>query len=186
MSLSSQSIESIKTTLDSFVKDGSPGLVFHAIDRSGKTLVEHASGTVGVDSTEPMDASATMFWIASCTKLVTVIAVLQLVEQGKIPLDDSEFVKKIMPELAEKKVYPDGVNGVDQERGITMRMLLSHTAGFGYGFIDPRIKREGIEGSHGDKNEILGAKLLNQPGSMWEYGVSLCRCNKLATSATKK
>jgi CubicO group peptidase (beta-lactamase class C family) len=173
MSLTTQSIENIKSTLDSFVKDGAPGLVFHAIDRSGRTLVKHASGTVGVDSDQPMDADSTMFWIASCTKLVTVIAVLQLVEQNKIPLDDAEFVKKITPELAEKKVYPDGVNGVEKEKDITVRMLLSHTAGFAYSFADPRIKKEGLEGSHGDKNDILDAKLVNQPGSMFEYGVSL-------------
>ena len=95
MSLTPQSIESIKATLDSFVKDGSPGLVFHAVDKSGKTLVEHASGTLGVDSDQPMDANTTLFWIASCTKLVAVISVLQLVEQGKIPLDDAEFVKDV-------------------------------------------------------------------------------------------
>lgn len=173
MSLTPQSIESIKATLDSFVKDGSPGLVFRAVDKSGKTLVEHASGTLGVDSDQPMDADTTLFWIASCTKLVTVISVLQLVEQGKIPLDDAGFVKKIAPELADKKVYPDGVNAVEREKDITMRMLLSHTAGFGYRFADPRIKQDGIEGSHGDKNDILNAKLLNQPGSMFEYGVSI-------------
>lgn len=172
MSLSSQSVQNIKSTLDSFVKDGSPGLVFHAIDKSGKTLVEHASGTVGVNTDEPMDAQSTMFWIASCTKLVTVIAVLQLVEQNKIPLDDAEFVKKIAPELAEKKVYPDGVNGVERERDITMRMLLSHTAGFGYSFADPRLKGDGLEGANGDKNDFINAKLLNQPGTMFEYGVS--------------
>lgn len=56
----------------------------------------------------------TIFWIASCTKLVTAIAVLQLVEQGKIPLDDAEFVKKYAPEIVEKKVYADGVTPADQ------------------------------------------------------------------------
>lgn len=163
----------MKGVLDHFVKDGSPGLVFAAVDKSGKILVEHASGTVGVESKEPMDKDNTIFWVASCTKLVAVIGVLQLVEQGKIPLDDAEFVKKILPELKDKKVYPDGVNGVEKERDITVRMFLSHTAGFGYAFIDPRIGGE-IEGLYGDKNDILNARILNQPGSMWEYGVSSC------------
>ncbi|KNG46742.1 beta-lactamase transpeptidase-like protein [Stemphylium lycopersici] len=173
MSLNTQSIQSIKSTLDNFVKDGSPGLVFHAIDKSGKTLVEHASGTIGINSSKPMDVETTTFWVASCTKLVTAIAVLQLVEQGKIGLDDAEAVRKIAPELAKKKVYADGVNGVEQERGITMRMLLSHTAGFGYKCFDPRIKGDGIEGDQGDINDFLDAKLLNQPGSMWEYGINI-------------
>jgi hypothetical protein len=173
MPLSTKAVENVKSTIDGFVKDGSPGLVFHAIDRSGKTLVEHASGTLGVDSSEPMNTQSTVFWIASCTKLVTAIAVLQLVEQGKIPLDDAEFIKKTAPELSEKKVYADGINGVEQENSITMRMLLSHTAGFGYSFIDPRIQADRPEGGSGDKRDILDAKLLNQPGSMWEYGVRL-------------
>jgi CubicO group peptidase (beta-lactamase class C family) len=172
MPLSAQGVENVKGTLDSFVKDGAPGMVFHAIDRQGKTLVEHSTGTLGVDSKEQMDTDNTIFWIASCTKLVTIIAVLQLVEQGKILLDDAEFIKKVAPEIAEKKVYADGVNGVEQANDVTMRMLLSHTAGFAYGFLDPRVKIEGLEGMNGDKNDILNARLVNQPGSMWEYGVS--------------
>ncbi|KAG9187679.1 hypothetical protein G6011_05550 [Alternaria panax] len=173
MPLSTKAVEGIKGTLDHFVKGGSPDLAFHAIDKSGKTLVEHASGTLGIDSSEPMDTQSTIFWIASCTKLVTAIAVLQLIEQGKVPLDDAEFVKKTVPELSEKKVYADGINGVEQEKGVTMRMLLSHTAGFGYRFADPRLQADGIEGSGGNRRDILDAKMVNQPGSMWEYGVNL-------------
>jgi CubicO group peptidase (beta-lactamase class C family) len=172
MPLSKEGVQGVKDVLDEAVKDGSPGLVFSAIDRSGNILVEHAAGTVGVDSSKPMDKDTTVFWIASCTKLVTVIAVLQLVEQGKIALDDADFVKKIAPELKEKKVYADGVTPTDQEKDITVRMLLSHTAGFGYKFLDPRLGG-GLDGATGNKNDILNAPLLNQPGSMWEYGVNI-------------
>ena len=173
MPLSAQGVEGVKGVLDSSVKDGSPGLVFSAVDRSGNILVNHASGTVGLDSKEPMDKENTAFWIASCTKLVTAIAVLQLVEQGKIPLDDTEFVKKVTPEIKEKQVYADGVNGADQEKDVTVRMLLAHTAGFAYAFIDPRTTiPSGLEGITGDKNDYLNSRLVNQPGTMWEYGVS--------------
>jgi CubicO group peptidase (beta-lactamase class C family) len=174
MPLSSQGVQGVKDVLDGFVKDGSPGLVFSAIDKSGNILVEHAAGTVGVDSKEPMDIDNTVFWMASCTKLVTAIAVLQLVEQGKISLDDADFVKKITPEIQEKKVYADGVTPADQQKDITVRMLLSHTAGFAYAFIDPRVQIEGgIEGINGDKNDILNSRLVNQPGTMWEYGINM-------------
>jgi CubicO group peptidase (beta-lactamase class C family) len=172
MPLSQQGVKGVKDILDGFVKDGSPGLVFTAVDKSGNTLVEHAAGTVGVDSSDSMDKDATLFWIASCTKLVTAIAVMQLVEQGKIPLDDAEFVKKIAPEIKDKKVYADGVTPAEKEKDVTVRMLLSHTAGFAYGFIDPRIGGS-LEGRTGDKNDILNAKILNQPGSMWEYGLNI-------------
>tara|TARA_R110002003_G_scaffold186_10_gene14592 strand:- start:9680 stop:10636 length:957 start_codon:yes stop_codon:yes gene_type:complete len=174
MPLSAQGVQGVKDILDGFVKDNSPGLVFTAVDKSGKILVDHAAGTVGVDSSDPMNKDSTLFWIASCTKLVTVIAVLQLVEQGKIPLDDVEFVKKIAPEIKEKKVYADGVTPADQEKDVTVRMLLSHTAGFAYGFLDPRVPGENpIEGVTGDKNDIINARLVNQPGSMWEYGINI-------------
>ncbi|KAF2856693.1 beta-lactamase/transpeptidase-like protein [Plenodomus tracheiphilus IPT5] len=168
-------VQSVKAILDQFANDGSPGMVFHAVDKSGNTLVKHAAGNLGVESSEPMDEDNTVFWIASCTKLVTVIAVLQLVEQGKIPLDDAAFVKKVMPEISEKKVFEDGVNGVPQEKEITVRMLLAHTAGFGYGFFDPRVQNGGIEveGMDGDKDAFLKLNLVNQPGSKWEYGVNV-------------
>lgn len=68
---------------------------------------------------------------------------MQLVEQGSIPLDDAEFIKKIAPEIGAKKVCADGVNGVDQQDSVTMRMLLSHTAGFAYAFFDPRVGMQG-------------------------------------------
>jgi CubicO group peptidase (beta-lactamase class C family) len=174
MPLSSQGEQAVKSVLDGSVKDGSPGLVFSAVDKSGHVLVQHAAGTVGVDSSEPMDIDSTIFWIASCTKLVTAIAVLQLVEQGKIPLDDPDFVKKIAPEIGDKKVYADGVTPADKQKEVTMRMLLSHTAGFGYSFFDPRVQFEGpLEGAGGDKNDIINSLLVNQPGIMWEYGINM-------------
>lgn len=176
MPLSEQGVQGVKSILNAFTSEGptgAPGLAFHAVDRSGKTLVEHQAGNLSVDSKEAVNKD-TLFWIASCTKLVTAVALLQLVEQGKIGLDDAEAIKKLLPELGEKKVYADGVNGADQQKAITLRMLLSHTAGFGYVFFDPRLKcANEIEGQSGDVNDILNARLVNQPGSMWEYGVSL-------------
>jgi CubicO group peptidase (beta-lactamase class C family) len=172
MPLSAQGVQGVKSLLDAVTSEGptgSPGLAFHAVDRSGKTLVEHQAGNLGIDSKEAIDDN-TLFWIASCTKLVTAVALLQLVEQGKISLDDAEAIKKHAPEISKKKVYADGVNGVDQQNPVTLRMLLAHTAGFGYAFFDPRLEAlEGIEGL----DDILNARLVNQPGSMWEYGVSL-------------
>lgn len=174
MPISAQGVQGVKDVLDKTVKDGFPGLVFSAVDKSGNVLVQHAAGTLGVGNQTPMSSDDTIFWMASCTKLVTAIAVLQLVEQGKVPLDDTDFVRKVLPEIKDKKVYADGINAADQEKDVTVRMLLAHTAGFGYSFIDPRLKIDhgGLEGQFGDKNDILNGRLVNQPGSMWEYGVS--------------
>lgn len=71
MTLSAEGVKNVKTILDSVTsegKSGSPGLVFVAVDKEGKTLVEHASGTNGVDSTEKLDLDTT-FWIASMVGL---------------------------------------------------------------------------------------------------------------------
>ncbi|CAE7205307.1 hypothetical protein P3342_011698 [Pyrenophora teres f. teres] len=178
MPLSSEARESIIQTLDKAVPNGVPGLVFHAIDKSGATLISHAAGNLGVDTPIPMNTSETLFWMASCTKLVTAIAVLQLVEQGKIPLHDEEWLAKIAPEIKAKKVYRAGSwgDGEEQERGVTMSMLLSHKAGFGYGFVDGRCDNgeEGwVEGASGNIHDILDARMVNQPGSAWEYGINM-------------
>ena len=185
MPLSPQSKNSITRTLDTAVQNGVPGLVFHAVDASGHTLISHATGNLGASTACPIDSSQTLFWIGFCTKLVTAIAVLQLVEQGKIPLDDENWVARIAPEIKAKKVFRAGTwgNGEEQARGVTVGMLLSHTAGFGYRFLDARCgdgkeEEEGkgwVEGVGGDVNDILGARMVNQPGSMWEYGVSFFR-----------
>ncbi|KAJ4366624.1 GPI transamidase component [Ascochyta clinopodiicola] len=176
MPLSDQGVQGVKSLLDAVTSEGptgSPGLAFHAVDRSGKTLVEHQAGNLGIDSKQAIDEN-TLFWIASCTKLVTAVALLQLVEQGKIGLDDAEAIKKYAPEIGKKQVYADGVNGADQQKPVTLRMLLSHTAGFGYSFFDPRLQVPGdIEGQKGDINDILDSRLVNQPGSIWEYGINL-------------
>ncbi|KAF2691963.1 beta-lactamase/transpeptidase-like protein [Lentithecium fluviatile CBS 122367] len=179
MPLSAQGADNVKAILDGVVKEGATGingLVFVAVDKNGETLVQHASGTRSINSKEPMDMNTT-FWIASMTKIVTTIAVLQLVESGKIPLDDPAFVAKQAPEIGAKLVYADGVNGVKQERDVTMRMLLAHTAGFGYGFWDPRVSMRGrpvgLDEFAGDERDITESPMLNQPGSMWEYGVNI-------------
>ncbi|KAF2198081.1 beta-lactamase [Delitschia confertaspora ATCC 74209] len=178
MPLSVQGVRNVKSILDDATKTGAPGLVFLAVDKTGSTLVEHASGTRSVDSKEPMTLETT-FWLASMTKIVTAIAILQLVESGKLTLDDADFIHKYAPELAKKKVWVNGRNGEPQEQKsrITMRMLLSHTAGFGYAFFDARVaglgRPAGIDEFAGDEKDILESPLVNQPGRIWEYGINI-------------
>jgi hypothetical protein len=67
MPLSAEGVKNVKSILDSVTsegKSGAPGLVFVAVDKEGKTLVEHAAGTKGVDSPEKVDMDTT-YWIAS-------------------------------------------------------------------------------------------------------------------------
>lgn len=130
--ISAEVVNELKARLDKVTSkpNNIPGLVFAAVDKSGDIIFEHASGKRGLGSEEPMTTD-TVFWIASCTKMIVSIAVMQLVEQGKLALDDVELVEELAPELRDVKVLEEGPDGklslVDKKQGITLRMLLSHT-----------------------------------------------------------
>ena len=96
--IASSAIPSLKSQIDAVTADptGAPGLVFAAVNKNGEIIFEHASGKVGVGKEENMSMDS-IFWIASCTKMITGIAALQLVEQGKLALDDVDLVEKLAP-----------------------------------------------------------------------------------------
>lgn len=73
-----------------------PGIVYVAVNKQGEVIFEHASGQAGLGREEKMTLDHS-FWIASCTKMITGIAAMQLVEQGKLTLDDVELVEKLAP-----------------------------------------------------------------------------------------
>jgi len=126
--------DAVQKSLDSVTSDkstGIGGLVFVAVDKEGNEIAAHASGNKGLNSKEPMTME-TVFWIASCTKLLATMACMQAVEQGKLKLDDHEEVYKYAPELKKVKVLQEDGSLVEKKKEITLRMLLSHTAGFGY------------------------------------------------------
>jgi CubicO group peptidase (beta-lactamase class C family) len=73
-----------------------------------------------------------VFWIASCTKMVAGIACMQLVERGELSLDDAEEVARLTPEVGRAKILKGfGKDGKpvleEKKKGITLRMLLNHT-----------------------------------------------------------
>lgn len=106
-----------------------PGVSVAVIGKDGNELFAHAAGQRGHGSSEAMNTD-NVFWIASCTKMIVGMACMQLVERGLISLDDSDAVERYCPELKEVKVLqPDG-ELVEKKRGITLRMLLTHTGMF--------------------------------------------------------
>jgi CubicO group peptidase (beta-lactamase class C family) len=129
MSFSDASVKNLQTVLDDACKDaekGLPGVVGVVIGKDGKERFASAAGKRGYGSSDPMTLD-TIFWIASCTKMITGIACMQLVEQGKLSLDDAQQVENLCPELKGVKVMNADGTLVDKKRGITLRMLLSHT-----------------------------------------------------------
>ncbi|KAH8699068.1 beta-lactamase family protein [Talaromyces proteolyticus] len=150
-----------------------PGVVFVAVDKNGERF-SHASGKRGVGSDEPMTLDS-IFSILSCTKLVTAIACMQLVEKGVLSLDDPDQVEKLSWELKDIKVLQDG-KLVEKKNRITLRMLLSHTAGFGYTFFHEELRDfsypVGYDEFSGHLTGVM-QPLVHHPGEAWEYGVGI-------------
>lgn len=156
-------------------KSGIPGCTVVVVRKDGTELFAHSAGKRGTASNDNMSLD-NIFWIASCTKMVVGIACMQLVEQGILALDDGEQTERLCPELKSLKVLrPDGTFE-EKKRAITLRMLLSHTAGFGYTFFNERLRDwsypVGVDEFSG-RFEDMKLPLLFQPGESWEYGVSL-------------
>ncbi|KAJ4248777.1 hypothetical protein NW762_012615 [Fusarium torreyae] len=157
-----------------------PGLIYSAWRNDGEPIFEHASGTRGMSSRDPMGLDTT-FFLASFTKIATSIACMQLVEQGKLRLDDADQVETICPELRDVKVLTRNAEGgfdlVEKVRRITLRMLLTHTAGFGYAFEDEKLaeftRPVGADDFSGEAIHLANRPLVNQPGETFQYGVSM-------------
>jgi len=114
-----------------------------------------------------------IFAIASMTKPLTAVAVMQLVEAGKLKLD--EPAETYLPELAAVRVL-DGDALRAPKSPVTVRQLLTHTSGFGYEFLSQALLEYVAKGklpsvmAGGDG--FLKAPLLFDPGTRWEYGIS--------------
>jgi len=140
-------------------------------------------GAFGKRSLGPGGADMTMdtvFWIASMTKAITSTAAMQQVERGKLSLDQP--ISNILPELASPQVLEGfDASGAPKlrpaKRPITLRHLLTHTAGFTYDFLDADTQRynkvTGLPGIITCKNDALRTPLAFDPGERWEYGINI-------------
>jgi CubicO group peptidase (beta-lactamase class C family) len=157
-----------------------PGLVAAARLPNGET-VEVAVGARGVDNPAPMTGD-TLFWMASCTKALTSVAALQLVEDGRVGLDDP--VGRWLPKLAAPKV----LKGFDEaekpilepaKEPITLRRLLTHTSGFAYEFCSAPLARYQAATGQGGFGEAPDPILVFEPGQGWQYGIGIDWADKL-------
>ncbi|KAN0063393.1 hypothetical protein ACQY0O_004559 [Thecaphora frezii] len=148
---------------------GVPGLVFYAADRQGTELAHVAAGLKDAATGEKMDKDA-IFWIASCTKLVTVVAALQLVEQGKLGLNDD--AAQYLPELERITL----LDGSKPKASPTVWNLLTHTGGHVYPFILEAsykwYEQRGID-FFGGSLEALEGPIAFEPGQYWAYGLGI-------------
>ncbi|MBZ5615739.1 MAG: beta-lactamase family protein [Acidobacteriia bacterium] len=149
-------------------------------------IYEGASGKRDTIKNIPMTVDS-IFRIASMTKPITSVAVMQLVESGRVKLD--EPAATYLPELSQVKVLEefDASTGKARLRPAsaapTVRQLLSHTSGFAYEFFDAKLHGYAATGAvpsllQGD-DAFLKAPLLFDPGTRWEYGISTDWLGKL-------
>jgi methyl acetate hydrolase len=134
-----------------------------------------------------------VFWIASMTKAITAAAAMQFVEAGKLALD--EPIGKILPDLAAPKVF-DGLDASgapkvrDANRPITLRHLMTHTAGFCYHIWNADmlayLGKTGTPDITSCENKALAVPLFNEPGERWEYGINIDFVGKAVEAVSGK
>jgi CubicO group peptidase (beta-lactamase class C family) len=155
-----------------------PGVVAAAATRDGR-IYEGAFGRRALPDGAGMTAD-TVFWIASMTKAITSTAAMQLVEAGKLALDRP--IADLLPEIAAPQVLegfdPAGEPKLRPARWpITLRHLLTHTAGFVYDIWNAEIgrymERKGVPGIISCQNAALALPLVFEPGEKWDYGINI-------------
>jgi methyl acetate hydrolase len=155
-----------------------PGVVALITDRE-RVLYRSAFGVADVATGRPLALDA-LFRIASMTKPVTSVALMQLVEQGRLDLDDA--AEKYLPELVGMKVFEsfDAATGAYQLRPAskppTVRQFLTHTSGLAYPFTST-IWRD-FKPKAGETYPF-GGPLLFDPGERWHYSTSTDVCGRL-------
>src|SRR4051812_7528644 len=168
-----------------------PGVVAMAATGS-EMIYQGAFGKRDLGKDDQMTADS-VFWIASMTKAITAAAGMQLVEQGKLSLD--EPVGKLLPDLA----VPQVLEGFDAsgepklraaKKPITLRHLMTHTAGFAYdmwnGDVGKYLEKTGTPGVISCLNAALKTPVMTDPGTRWEYGTNIDFVGKAVEAASGK
>jgi len=183
---SESSVKLIDSFLNNAVKNNEiPGAVVY-ISRNDKELLCRAYGYRNLENKVPM-LKNDIFRMASMTKGLTAVAVLQLYERGLISLDDkiSKYIQEFKNPKILVTVLPDsGFTSKPAKSEITIRQLLTHTSGIGYGFQDDKynalvIKNNISEGFEDDSRtsleniqRIAKLPLLCEPGEKYIYSLS--------------
>ena len=163
---------------DAAKREAIPGVVAVAAT-AGEIIYEGAFGKRDLGKPDAMTLDS-VFWIASMTKAVTTAGAMQLVEAGKLQLD--EPIGRLIPELASLRV----LDGFDEsgapklrpaKNQITLRQLMTHTSGFCYDMWNADMSRyyeaANLPRIISCEKRALSAPLASEPGTRWEYSISI-------------
>jgi CubicO group peptidase (beta-lactamase class C family) len=182
LGLSAVALDSIAPSLQAFVDSGHVAGIYAVVARHGRIGYERTFGWRDVARGERLRRDA-IFRIYSMTKPVVAVAILHLVDQGRVGLD--EPVATYIPSFANVRVFAGGSADApvlaEPTSPITVRQLLNHTSGLAYGLtagpVDTVFRRAQLY--RADRtledfaDELAGMPLLFHPGTSWSYGSGL-------------
>jgi len=160
LALDPAKLAAIHPAMEEAVKAKQAAGIVTLVMEKGKVVHHDAAGMADIAKGRAMEKDA-LFWIASMTKSVNGAAILCLVDDGKLSLDKP--ASKWLPELANVTV----AGGAKPEKPITLRMLLSHTAGIAF---PSRKPTDGAISLKAYVASLIKTPLAFQPGSAYEYG----------------
>jgi CubicO group peptidase (beta-lactamase class C family) len=181
--LSATKLAEIEPTVKKFVAGGKVAGVVTIVARKGKVVHFSAVGKRDIAGEKPMTRD-TIFRFYSMSKPITSVALMMLVEEGRLNLDDP--VSKHLPEFKGGQVFvkagKEGPLLEPQKREFTIRDLLRHTAGLTYGImgnteVDTLYRKAGVLSPKDDTKTLVGKlgklPLAYQPGTRWMYSVGV-------------
>ncbi len=187
--LSASRLEQVTTWMEAQVSSNRLAGLSTMIHRHGQCAYFNTTGQMDREAGKAM-AADTIFRIYSMSKPITAVAAMICYEEGRFQLDDP--IAKFLPEFTEMEVWdgnPDALNTVPAEGYITVRHLMTHTAGFSYEFMEagpveayyrehkisfnPGRQKVGGADLAAVTTRLAAAPLVRQPGSGWGYSVSI-------------
>jgi len=182
--LSADRLKRVHALIQRYIDEGEIAGAVSLVARRGRIAHFESQGVMDLETRQPMRPDA-IFRLASMTKPITSLAVMMLHEEGRFLLDDP--VSKFLPEFKNPKVavanapnerVTEGYRLTPAEREITIRHLLTHTAGLASGSAGPTMdlmkkltasrKPDDLLADH--IRRLAGLPLNFQPGAAWEYG----------------
>lgn len=175
-------LEVLHATTKRFVAEGQHAGLITLLARDGKIVDFQTYGYRDMERQLPMERD-TICRVYSMSKIITCVATLMLVEEGRLNLDDP--VAKYLPEFKDVKVWTGGTADAPQleplKRPITIKHLMTHTSGLFYDFSgeNPELiklwRNANLWTGPGLTNFITKLAILplkHQPGEAWTYGVN--------------
>ncbi len=175
--ISGEGLERLTAATQEFVDEGKLAGVLTMVAREGRIVHVSAVGQRGADGDRPLTEDA-LFRIYSMSKPITAVAAMMLYEEDAFQLSDP--VSSLLPELKQLEVLGEDGERVPKEKTMTMQHLLTHTAGFSYGF-DPKdpvdrlyreVKPMGAADLDGFIERLATLPLKFEPGTRWHYSVA--------------